>query len=561
MPKPVILTVDDEPQVLNAIERDLRKYYQSDYKIVKSGSGQEALEVTRRLLLRNSHIALFLADQRMPEMTGIQFLQKAIKIFPEAGKVLLTAYADTEVAIKGINEVDLDYYLQKPWDPPNELMYPVLDEVLDRWKQAVVLPYEGIKIVGTLWSPQSHDVKDFLARNQIPYLYLDLEKDKEAEKLLENAKISKLVSNEKKGENLPFVFLPKGDVLTNPKIRELAEKIGLQTQASMPFYDLIIIGGGPSGLAAAVYASSEGLKTLLIEKAAPGGQASNSAMIDNYLGFPKGISGASLARRAFDQAKRFGTEILLAREVVKVRVQDQYKYIVLDDGSEIGAKTLILATGVTTMKLNLSNIDKFIGAGVYYGAATSEAANYQGKEVFVVGGANSAGQGALFLSKFTKRVTLLVRGDSIDQSMSFYLVNQIKATKNIEVLLNTEIQEVFGKKKLEKVKVINHATNETKKFNSAAIFIFIGAVPHTEIITGLVASNERGFILTGEDLKSQDRSIRRWNLERDPYVLETNIPGIFAVGDVRQGTTKRVASAIGEGAVAISLVHQYLNSI
>ena len=553
MAKPVILTVDDQPQVLNAIERDLRANYQSEYKIVKAGSGQEALSVVRRLFLRNSPVALFLVDQRMPEMTGIQFLHKAMKIFPEAGKVLLTAYADTEVAIKGINEIELDYYLLKPWDPPDELLYPVLDEVLDRWKQEVVLPYEGIKVVGTLWSPKSHDVKDFLARNQIPYRYLDLEKDEEAEKLVESAKI--------KQKTLPFIFFPEGEILINPNIRDLAEKVGLQTTASMPFYDLIIVGGGPAGLASAVYASSEGLKTLLIEKEAPGGQAGNSALIDNYLGFPKGLSGATLARRAFDQAKRFGTEILLAQEAVKVRVQDNYKYVVLEDGSEVGAKALILATGVTTVKLNTLNIEKLIGAGVYYGAAVSEAANYKERDVFVVGGANSAGQGAIFLAKFAVKVRILVRGDSIEQSMSQYLVNQVKATKNIEVLLNTQVKEVFGKKKLERIKVVNNKSNKEKFFDAAALFIFIGAIPHTDIVSELVHRNDYGFILTGEDIKSLAKSKNGWDLERDPFILETNIPGIFAVGDVRQGATKRVATAIGEGAIAVSLVHQYLSSI
>lgn len=551
--KPVILTVDDELDVLNAVEKDLRRHYLSEYKIIKSTSGNEALTTIEELKRRNTPVALFLVDQRMPELTGIQFLEKASKIYPQARKILLTAYADTEVAIKGINDIGLDYYLMKPWDPPEEQLYPILDEVLYDWKSTVEIPYQGIRIVGTLWSSTTHTLKDFLARNQIPYQFLNLDTNGDAKTLASNVQLKKAT--------LPFIFFPDGQVLSNPTLSELAEKIGLKTRATMPFYDLIIIGAGPTGLASAVYAASEGLKTLLLEKEAPGGQAGTSPHIDNYLGFPQGLSGATLTRRAVDQARRFGVEILLTREVVKIRVADPYRYVTLSDGNEIGSKTIIISSGVTTLKLDKPGIEKLTGAGIYYGAAATEAANYKNCQVFVIGGANSAGQGALLLAKHAKKVYVLIRRGSVEELMSQYLVNQIKSTNNITVLLNTEVVEVKGKKKLTSILLTNNKTGKTKQMPADAMFIFIGAIPHTEMVAGIVERNNAGFIVTGPDLIKDGKLTPSWTVKRQPFLLETSVPGIFAAGDVRNGTTRRVAAAIGEGATAVNLIHQYLKTV
>ncbi len=553
MAKPILMTVDDEPAVLNAVERDLRQHYGGDYRILKANSGAQALEAVAELKKRNTPIALFLVDQRMPGMSGTEFLAQALKFYPEARKVLLTAYADTEAAIASINTLGLDYYLMKPWDPPEQNLYPVLDDLLSDWLANVPLPYDGIRVAGTLWSPSSHNIKDFLARNRIPYQWLDIENDPEAEKLVTSATQGQM--------GLPVVFFPDGEVLITPDNRTLAEKCQLHTEATQPFYDLIIVGGGPAGLGAAVYGASEGLHTLMIEREATGGQAGTSSRIENYLGFPKGLSGADLARRATAQAERLGAEILTAREVEKVRVEDPYRYVTLGDGTELGCRALVIATGVTVRRLKAHSVEKFNGAGVYYGAALTEAAFYRDQPVFVAGGANSAGQGAMFFSRYASKVTMLVRAGGLEAGMSQYLVDQIYGTESIDVWLRTEVVEAHGQDRLEALTIKNSDTGETQTVPAAALFIFVGAVAHTDLVADVVERNHAGFIRTGQDLLRGGRPPKGWRLKRDPYLLETNVPGIFAAGDVRQGAVRRVATAVGEGAMAISFVHQYLKSV
>jgi len=551
--KPVILIVDDEPQVLNAVERDLRAHYRSDYRIIKAGSGNEALTAVKQLKQRNSPLSLFLVDQRMPEMTGTEFLGEALKFYPEARKVLLTAYADTEAAITSINSIGLDYYLMKPWDPPEQNLYPVLDDLLSDWAANVPIPYEGIRVAGTLWSATSHTVKDFLARNQIPYQWLDIEKDKEVETLVDAVN---------QGDHrLPVVFFPDGSTMIEPSILDLAKMIGLHTKAAKPFYDLIIIGGGPAGLAAAVYGGSEGLQTVMIEKEATGGQAGTSSRIENYLGFPRGLSGLDLARRATTQAQRFGVEILSAQEAVGMRVEDPYRYVGLRDGTELSSHVILVATGVSVRRLDVPGINELTGAGVYYGAALTEAAHYRGQDVFVVGGANSAGQGAMFFSRYARKVTMMVRSSSLAKGMSQYLVDQIGRTENIQVMLRAEVVEAIGNDRLEAIRICNVDNGEVGTYPTAAMFIFIGAAPHAELVAGIVEQDSSGFILTGPDLMLHGNRPKGWTLNRDPFLLETSIPGIFAAGDVRHRSVKRVATAVGEGAVAVALIHQYLKTV
>ncbi len=553
MAKPVILTLDDEPGVLDAVESDLRRHFRGDYRIIKANNGSEALEALTELKKRAQPVALFLVDQRMPTMSGTDFLKQAKEIFPQARKVLLTAYADTEAAISSINEVELDYYLMKPWDPPEVNLYPVLDDLLSDWQANVELPYEGIRVAGTLWSAKSHEVKNFLSRNLIPYQWLDIETDSSAKQLVDSV-------TEGRGR-LPVVFFPDGSTLVEPDNRQMAEKAGLHTQAAQPHYDVIILGAGPAGLGAGVYSASEGLKTLMIEKEATGGQAGTSSRIENYLGFPKGLSGADLARRATAQAKRLGAEILLTQEVTDVRVEGPYRIVVLHDGSELSCKALVVATGVSVSKLDLPGIDKITGAGVYYGAALRSAASYKGEHVHVVGGANSAGQGAMFFSRYAGKVTLLVRSSAIEIGMSQYLVDQINSTPNIEVKTNAEVAAVHGEQKLEAIDIRDKTSGTVQTVNTPAMFLFIGAAAHTEFIQDVVETNRAGFILTGPDLFQNGDKSRKWSLKRDPFLLETNVPGIFAAGDVRHGAVRRVASAVGEGAIAVSFIHQYLKTV
>ncbi|MEC4814593.1 MAG: FAD-dependent oxidoreductase [Scytonema sp. PMC 1069.18] len=549
--KPVIMTVDDDPEVLQAVARDLRQEYGDRFRVIRAESGSSALEALEQIKLRNQPVALFLVDQRMPQMSGVEFLEQAMSMFPDTKRALLTAYADTDAAIRAINNTHIDYYLMKPWDPPEERLYPVLDDLLGDWLATFRPPFEGIRVVGNRWSPHSHQIKDFLARNQVPYLWLDIELSEEAKQLVTCASCEK---------NLPLVIFQDGSTLIQPNNLQVAEKIGLQTQAEKPFYDLIIIGGGPAGLAAAVYGASEGLRTVMVEREAPGGQAGTSSRIENYLGFPTGLSGADLARRAVTQARRFGVEILTPQEVTGIRLQDQYRFVQLENGSEISCHALILALGVSWRRLDVPGLDRLTGAGVYYGAAQSEAISCQGEEVYIIGGANSAGQAAMYFSKFAHTVTMLVRGDSLTKSMSQYLIDQIAETPNIIVKTHTTLTEAKGETSLEALTIHNSVTGETQTVPATSLFIFIGAVPRTDWLDGVVERDERGYILTGPDLYKDGR-IKGWTLERAPYLLETNIPGIFAVGDVRHGSIKRVASGVGEGSICVQFVHRYLSNV
>jgi thioredoxin reductase (NADPH) len=605
--KPVLLTVDDDPQVVRAVERDLRQKYGKRFSILKGESGQEALKLVKKLKLRNEILALLLADQRMPQMSGISLLEEVMHIFPEAKRILLTAYADTDAAIRSINKAKIDYYLMKPWDPPEEHLYPILDDLLDDWWALVKPPFEGIRIIGLRWSPKSYDVKHFLARNGIPYQWLDMEANEEAHKLVSylesnskndspgspstvpaiattvstfsihednktdnndnhrSSSSTRMTSSQSRSSSLhmPVVIFPDGSYMEEPSNSELAEKIGLKTHAQMPFYDLIIIGGGPAGLAAAVYGASEGLSTLLIERQAPGGQAGMSSNIENYLGFPSGLSGSNLARRAVAQAARFGAEILAPQEVASLRVDGPYRIVKLNDGTEISCHALLIACGVSYRELkDVRGTEKLTGSGVYYGASMVEALSCNGEDVFMVGGANSAGQAAIHFSKYAKTVTLVVRGDSLSKSMSHYLIHQIHETNNIHVLLNSKVTEVRGENRLEFTTITNTQTGQLQTFPSHGLYIFIGAVPHTDVLVGLIERDANGFILTGPDLIHGGRERPQgWTLKRQPYLLETNVPGIFAAGDVRHGSMKRVAASVGEGSIAVQLIHQYLKRV
>ena len=550
MAKPVIFTIDDDTSVLNSIERDLRAHYGQDYRILPINEGRAALDYLKKLEQRNETVALFLVDQRMPEMSGTEFLTEATKAHPQAKRVLLTAYADTQAAIDSINEVRLDYYLMKPWHPPDERLYPILDELLEDWKAHVRLPYEGIRVTGTLWSLASHQAKDFLTRHQIPYQWLDIEKDSNARKMVEGASPD---------TKLPVIFFPDGKVLIEPSLKELADKVGLQTRADLPFYDIVVIGSGPAGLAAAVYAGSEGYKCLVIEKAAPGGQAGSSPKIENYLGFPTGISGDDLTRRAVSQAKRFGVEILSAQEVSQVEVRDAYRIIKLGDGTEISCHAVLMATGASFHTLKMPGADTLTGAGIYYGAAYTEAMHYKDRNVFVVGGANSAGQGALYLSRFASKVTVLIRGH--EPTASKYLVDALRENQKIEILLNTDLLEVKGTNTLEQIVIKNTRSGEVQTLAAAAMFVFIGVRPQSQAVAGLVKCSDKGSIYTGPDLIVDKKPPQGWPLERDPLLLETSVPGIFAAGDVRFGTSHRVASAVGEGAIAFALMKEYLKTL
>ncbi len=554
MAKPVILSVDDDPEVLQAVARDLRRAYGDRFRVLRADSGAAALSVLKQLKLRDETAALLLVDQRMPQMSGVEFLEQALEVFPHVKRALLTAYADTDAAIRAINTVQIDYYLMKPWDPPEERLYPVLDDLLDDWLSSFRPPFGGIRVIGNRWSPQSHQVKDFLARNQVPYQWLDIELVEEAQHLASYA-------NPQRMPLLPLVLLPDGERLEQPSNVQIAQKIGLKTQAERPFYDLVIVGGGPSGLAAAVYGASEGLETVMIEREAPGGQAGSSSRIENYLGFPVGLSGSDLARRAVTQARRFGVEILTPQEVTGVRVEDPYRIVKLADGGEISCHALLIATGVAWRKLNVPGLEELTGAGVYYGAAQTEALACQGEDVYIVGGANSAGQAAMYFAKFAHQVTMLVRGDSLQKGMSQYLVDQIGAMDNIRVQLNSSVVEAKGETSLSAITILDATSGEKQTVAATSLFIFIGATPYTDWLDGVVQRDKRGFVLAGPDLLRDGKPPKGWTLERAPFLLETNVPGIFVAGDVRYGSVKRVASGVGEGAIAVQFIHQYLSKV
>ncbi|MEO1507057.1 MAG: FAD-dependent oxidoreductase [Cyanobacteria bacterium J06633_23] len=550
MDKPVILTIDDDPAVLQTISRDLRKQYGERFRIVRADSGAKALETTQQLKLRGNTVALFLADQRMPGMSGVEFLSQGSEIFPKAKRALLTAYADTNAAIDAINTAQLDYYLLKPWDPPEEKLYPVLDDLIRDWQATFKPEFQGLKVISDRWSPNSHALRDFLSRNQVPYRWLDIESNQEAQQLVTYA-------GEKDNPCLPLVLLPSGEKLVKPSTADLAQQVGMQTEAAKPFYDLVIVGGGPAGLAAAVYGASEGLRTVMIEREAPGGQAGTSSRIENYLGFPVGLSGSDLARRAVTQAKRFGVEILTPQEAKAIHLEDNYRIITLSDGSDISCHALILAMGVSWRRLTVPGVEQFTGAGVYYGAAQTEAAACQDEDVYVVGGANSAGQAAMYFSKYARQVRMLVRGESLTKSMSQYLIDQIAGTDNIEVMPFHSVVEAKGHDRLEEILVKDSQTDELKTFETNSLFIFIGATPSTDWLDGTVQRDERGFLYSGPDIPDGTP----WPLERDRFLLETNVPGIFAVGDVRHGSVKRVASGVGEGSICVQFVHRHLANV
>ena len=547
MKKPVILAVDDDPGVLAAVERDLKRHYQ-DYRVVSASSGEEALSTLGEMVGRGLDAALLLADQRMPEMTGVQFLSESRNFFPGAARVLLTAYADTEAAIAAINDAGVSHYLLKPWHPPEERLFPVLDDLLDAWEVIHLRTFEGVRLLGERWSPATNQIKDFLARNQVPYQAIEVGGD-DGQLLLAIA-----------GGEIPAVFLEDGQVLVNPDIPTLASVLGLRKQPELPTYDLVIVGGGPAGLAAAVYATSEGLKTLLAEEEAPGGQAGQSSKIENYLGFPSGLSGADLAHRAVTQARRFGTEMLVPVKAIGLSRNDPYRVVQLDGAGEVNCKALLVASGVSYRMLGVEGADRFLGAGIFYGASAVEAQRYQGERIAVIGGGNSASQAALYLSGFAREVYMLVKGDSLDSSMSAYLVKRIESTPNITVILRSQVVAALGDNRLRSVKVETLDGGGQQDVEVSAAFVLIGQQPRTEWLSGLVARDERGFIVTGAEAITM-RGFDRWPLARPPYPLETNIPGVFAAGDVRAGSTKRVASATGEGAMAVRFVHQHLETL
>jgi thioredoxin reductase (NADPH) len=556
MGKPAILAVDDDPEVLGAVERDLRHRYAERYRVVRSGSGATALDALRGLKKRNDSVGLLLVDQRMPEMTGVEFLGESMEIYPNAKRVLLTAYADTDAAIRAINDAKIHHYLLKPWDPPEDYLYPVLDDLLEDWRASFRPPFEGLRVLGHRWSPGSYALRDFLARNQVPYRWFDVET---ADRDAEVRHLSKALGAEP--SQLPMVVFPDGSSLAAPGATELAERLGLRVRADLAFYDLVIVGGGPAGLAAAVYGASEGLKTVMIEREAPGGQAGMSSRIENYLGFPSGLSGGDLARRAVAQAKRFGVEILAPQEAQAVRVEGPLRMVKLADGSELGCKVLLLAMGVAYRKLDVPGAERLQGSGVYYGSAMTEAMACQGEDVYIIGGANSAGQAAMHFSKYARQVVMLVRGASLSATMSQYLIDQIKQTQNIQVETRARVVEVHGEARLEAISIYCGDSGRSENVPANSLFVFIGAEPNTDWLAGVVERDERGFILTGNDLMRDGKRPRGWPLDRDPYLPETSVPGIFAVGDVRHGSVKRVASGVGEGSIAVQFVHQYLSAV
>jgi thioredoxin reductase (NADPH) len=549
--KPVLLTVDDDPGVSRAVARDLRRRYGQAYRVVRAESGAQALDALREIKLRGDLVAVLLADYRMPEMSGLEFLEQAMDLFPHARRALLTAYADTDAAIQAINVVDLDHYLLKPWDPPEEKLYPVVDALIELWRVTGDKPVTETQVVGHRWSARSFEVRDFLARNSVPYRWFTAEQP-EGMALLEAAGLDET--------SIPLVVTPTGDSLVDPSVEQLAAEVGLSTTPATDFYDTVIVGGGPAGLGAAVYAASEGLRTVLLERQATGGQAGQSSRIENYLGFPDGVSGVQLTDRARRQAHKFGAEILTARNVAALEARGSSRVVRFADGGEVAAHTVVLATGVAYRKLEVPDADRFTGLGVFYGSAAIEAPAVAGQDVYVVGGANSAGQAAVFLSRHARRVTLLVRADSLERSMSYYLIRQINDIPNIEVRTRTQVVGMAGQEHPEWLSLCDTRTGTVREVAANFLFVFIGASPCTEWLDGVVARDPAGFVLTGPDLLVGGRRPAGWPLDRDPYYLEGSVPGVFAAGDARANSVKRVASAVGEGAMAIQLVHRYLEA-
>ena len=551
--KPLIIVVDDDPQVLRAVSRDLKKQYRKDYRIISTDSANEALESLLDLKKKGDEVALFLSDQRMPEMSGVDYLEKAAEVFPTARRILLTAYSDTDAAIKAINEVQLDYYLMKPWDPPEEKLYPVLNDQLEEWKANNSSTIGGLRLLGYQYSPKSHSVKDFLSGNLFPYKWLDVENDPMASETMMLHGIDH--------KTLPAVIFEDGEVLLGSDLAPIAKKLGLQPTAKSDMYDVAIIGAGPAGLAAGVYGGSEGLNTALIEKRAPGGQAGTSSRIENYLGFPKGLSGADLSRRAISQATRFGIDFLVPQSVDDITFESGYKRLRLADGSELITRSVIVTTGVSYRMLQAEGLEDFTGAGVYYGAATTEATSCKNQDVFIVGGGNSAGQGAVYLSNYAKHVHILLRRDNVRDTMSSYLIDQINDIDNITIEPFREVVKATGDGHLQNLEIKDNENDTTYQTDAGALFIFIGAKPYTEWLPSIILKDPRGFVLTGRDLLNHPDFKKSWPLKREPLSLETSVPGVFAAGDVRSGAMNRVASAVGEGAMAVSFTHKYLAEV
>ncbi len=547
MARPILLAVDDDVSVLEAVVQDLRRKYGASFRIMRAASGQAGLDTLSQLKTRQEPVALLLSDQRMPGMTGVEFLERAQEFYPESRRVLLTAYADTEVAIRAINTARIHYYLTKPWDPPEDRLYPVLNDLIEDWQADYRPPFEGLRVIGHRWSLKDHKVRNFLSQNHVPYRWLDVAGSVEAAELLKSAGLDP--------DKLPVVLFPDGNPLVDPDTGALAERVGLRVQAKQEFYDLVVVGAGPAGLAAGVYGASEGLRTLVIEPLAPGGQAGSTSRIENYLGFPSGLTGAELGRRALTQATRFGAEFVTQR-AVGLRIDGQYRFVQLADGREVSTHAVLLAPGVQYRKLEIPGADRLAGRGIYYGAALVEAVACKDEEVFIVGGANSAGQAALHFAKFACKVTMLVRGEGLSATMSKYLIDEIEQTSNIVLEPHTQVLDALGEERLEALKLAG--PKGEYQVRATSLFVFIGAAPGTEWIPASILRDEHGFLLAGPDLRIDGKLPEGWKEQRPPFLLESSVPGVFVAGDVRRGSIKRVASAVGEGSIAVQFVHQYL---